>query len=89
VGKWKEESSDKFIEFRADKTVTMGGKAIGVSLAAEGTYAFLEPNKLKIEFSGLAALAGPQIFIVSFPAPDRMTLQGQPGGKTASYTRAP
>ncbi len=57
IGKWQFVDSAETIEFFSDGTVMTGG-----SLPMGGSYDFVDQNRIRIQFGGLGALAGPQIF---------------------------
>ncbi|WP_460193549.1 hypothetical protein [Thermosynechococcus sp. FA-CM-4201] len=63
VGKWEGVGvgSAETMELYKDGTLIINSGR----LALTGRYTFLDEDRIKFEFSGLAALAGPQIFKIS------------------------
>ena len=74
VGKWKEIGKTEVIEFFEEGTVSSTNK--GISLT--GKYSFIEKNRVKLEFGGVGALAGPKIRTVSIDG-DVLTLTDSTG----------
>ena len=69
VGKWQMVDSPEMWEFYSDGTLTSSGGLIPMG----GNYSFIDNDRIRIEFGGLGALAGPQVFQVEI-AGDRLTL---------------
>ena len=65
IGKWRMDEN-KTIEFFPDKTLILVTPITNIS----GVYSFVTKDRMKIEFSGMIGLAGPQIVKVSFEQGD-------------------
>jgi hypothetical protein len=89
LGRWEAKGDDKTMEFKADQSVSMGGKTLGLKLERTGTYAFVDDTHIKVKLSGLGALAGTMSFTVAFPEANTLALTEEKSGKTTAYTRIP
>lgn len=82
VGKWQPTSGTETMEFFKDGTVaTEGGP-----MALTGKYTILDEKRLKIEFGGMGALAGPMMATYEISG-DELTLTAQ-NGSVGKYRRA-
>lgn len=61
VGKWKEIGGTEKMELFKDGTITVSGE----SMSFGGEYTFVDKDRIKVEFGGLGALAGPMVATVS------------------------
>jgi hypothetical protein len=69
VGRWDMADSHEIWEFYSDGTLTSSGGLIPMG----GNYEFISSDRIRIEFGGLGALTGPQVFRVEISG-DRLTL---------------
>lgn len=69
IGKWQGIDSSETIEFFKDGTLMTGGSPLSMG----GVYSFVDQNRIRIEFGGLGALGGPQVFRVELSG-DRLTM---------------
>lgn len=84
VGKWEGVGvgSAETMELYKDGTLLINSGSLSVT----GKYTFLDNDRIKFEFSGLAALAGPQIFTVSISNGELHLVNHQ--GRKLRYQRA-
>lgn len=82
VGKWSEIGGTETIEFFKDGTVSVVDNGITMG----GSYKFVEKDRIKLELSGLGALAGPIVAKVSIKG-DELTFT-MPDGEVSKYKRA-
>jgi hypothetical protein len=85
VGKWQEFGADngdnETLEFFKDGTVS----DVSQRMTLAGKYSFVEDDRLKLEFGGIGALAGPMIMHVSISGGE-LDLTDQKG-KVSKYNR--
>jgi len=81
VGKWSEIGGKETIEFFKDGTVSVFSEGIAMG----GSFRFFEKDRIKLEFGGLGALAGPILAKVSIKG-DELTLT-MPDGDVSKYKR--
>lgn len=86
VGKWQAAGANdgNILEFYPDGTITFEEAITGISV--NGEYTFLNDEKVKIEMSGILALAGSTIYTISF-ADGQMMLEGQNSAGISTYSR--
>lgn len=86
IGKWRASSASEgnVLEFYPDGTITFEEAVTGISI--NGEYAFLNDQKIKIELSGILALAGASIYTISF-SDNRMMLEAQNRGGVVTYDK--
>ena len=81
VGKWEADDGIETWEFFKDGTVSVSGGWFPVA----GNYKFIDRNHMRIDFGGLGALAGPQVFEVDISG-NRLILKSERLG-TVGATR--
>ncbi len=81
VGKWQGTGGDETLEFFKDGTVS----AVSKGMPLGGNYSFVESDRIKMEFGGIGALAGPMIMTISFSGGDLSLTD--PTGKSSRYKR--
>lgn len=81
IGKWSLTTGTERMELFKDGTLMIADKGMNVG----GKYTFIDKDRIKVEFGGFAALAGPLIVTVSV-AGDEMTWT-MPDGKIGKYKR--
>lgn len=81
VGKWEQVNGIETWEFFKDGTVSISGGL----LPTVGNYKFIDGNRMRVEFGGLVALIGPQVFEVHISG-DRLTLKSETLG-TVEFAR--
>lgn len=74
VGAWIQPDGDRVIEFFAEGTVSFSAE--GTSFT--GNYKFLDRERVRLDFAGLGAVAGPAIMSVQFAGQD-LVLTDQKG----------
>jgi hypothetical protein len=82
VGKWQMTSENTTMEFFPDGTYTFAGGPLNLT----GTFKPVASDKIKIEFSGLAALGGPTVWTASI-AGDDLTWTTPDGKTTLKFRR--
>jgi len=86
VGKWQAAGTTdgNVLEFYQDGTVTFNEAITGVGI--NGEYTFLNDQKVKIELSGILAIAGATIYTISF-SDNQMSLVTQNGDEVSTYDK--
>jgi len=81
IGKWSEIGATEKMEFFKDGTITINDKGINMV----GKYTFVDKDRIRVEFGGLAAKIGPIVVTVSISG-DELTWT-MPDGKSSKHRR--
>jgi hypothetical protein len=80
VGTWQDSQTGESIEFYKDGTVTFNSSLFSTT----GTYTVVDDSSIRVDFTGLLALAGSQVWDYSFSG---KTLTLNINGVEATYTK--
>lgn len=73
IGKWKQVKGVEAIEFFEEGTFTVTGGPLPMG----GEYSFVDEDRVKLQFGGLASLMGPKVVTIQFGQDQLVLVDGE------------